>query len=373
VTLRVGMLAPITHGYPPSGYGPWERVTHDLTETLVETGHDVVLFAPSDSVTSAELHPTVSAPLSEMHGHNWRNLEDEHIAAALCGAAKADVDVVHSHLHVHALAQERLFGGPLLSTLHGVASNRKVREELSKFARRPFVSLSNSERQFHPELNYVATIPNGIRTEEFPVGDGSGGYLAFVGRLAPEKAPHRAIDIAREAGIPLLMAGTIEDRYRDYATSVLAKVGPGVDYLGSLERPDLAIMLAGASGLLMPLEWDEPFGLVVVESLSSGTPVVAWNRGAMPEILEPGRTGFLVGDVDEAVAAIGKLKEIDREDCAATARQRFNRYVMADAYARVYEELALNTSRRASAITKSPKTRSPRRRNRRALPDSPRG
>ena len=346
MTVRVGMLAPITHPYPPIGYGPWERVTHDLTETLVEQGCEVVLFAPEGSITSAHLHPTVEAPLVAIPADEWRRVEDSHIATALAAAADLDLDIIHSHLHVHALALAGRWERPMVSTLHGVAWNRELHQLLRAYAHQPFVSLSDQERAFLPELNYVATIRNGIRSEDFPMGDGQGGYLAFVGRLAPEKAPHLAVEVANRSGRPLLMAGPIEDKYLDYAGGVLRRAGRSVDFLGPLDRPELSILLRDAAATLMPLEWDEPFGLVVVESLASGTPVIAWRRGAMPEIVDDGATGFLVDDVEGALSALDAVGALSRDRIAAEARRHFDRAVMASSYADVYERLALRSSPR---------------------------
>jgi glycosyltransferase involved in cell wall biosynthesis len=334
---RIGMLAPITHPCPPPGYGPWERVAHDLTERLVADGHEVTLFATADSETRASLVATVEAPLSSVPPSERRQIEDEHIATAMGIASDGRFDVVHSHLHVHALSYAERLPCPLLTTLHGAAWDAAHYDELRQYAYLPFVSLSDRERDFMPELNYVATIPNGIRMEDFPPGRGTGGYVAFVGRLAPEKAPHLAVEVARQTGLLLRMAGVIEDRYRGYAEGVLAEGAGIVDYLGSLDRPELSLLLRDAMALVMPLEWDEPFGLVVVEALASGTPVVAWRRGAMPEIVEEGVTGYLVGDVQDAVNALSKVSAISREVCAAQARRRFSDAVMAARYGEVYD------------------------------------
>lgn len=340
MTVRVGMLAPITHPYPPSGYGPWERVTHDLTESLVEMGHDVVLFAAEGSVSSADLHVTAEAPLSLRPDQDHRLLEDHHIETAMRAAAERELDVVHSHLHVHGLAFARFASCPVVTTLHGVAWNRDTHDALRDNSALPYVSLSESERWFLPDLNYVATVPNGIDTDDFPFGERDEGYIAFVGRISPEKAPHLAVEVSRQTGRHLLMAGVVEEKYREYAEWVLAAVGPKVDFLGPLDRPELSVLLRGAAATIMPLQWDEPFGLVVVESLCSGTPVVAWRRGAMPEIIDDGVTGFLVDDVPAAVEALDRLGTISRAECARLARARFDRRVMAESYAGVYEMVA---------------------------------
>lgn len=337
--VRIGMIAPITHPYPPPGYGPWERVTHDLTERLVRDGHDVTLFATAASVTEAALVATVDEPADVVPPEQRRELEDRHIRVAVEWARSNEVDVLHSHLHVHVLRHADRLTRPLVTTLHGSAWNTEHHEALRRHAELPFVSISDKERDFLPELNYLATIPNGVRMDEFPPGDGSEGYLAFVGRLAPEKAPHLAVELAKRAQRPLLMAGVIEDVHLDYAKRILDEVGRDVDFLGPLNRPELSLLLQKAEGLVMPLSWDEPFGLVVVESLASGTPVVAWRKGAMPEIVDDGVTGFLVDDVGAAAEAVSRLSSLQRFDCVEAARTRFSDAAMAAAYGAVYDTL----------------------------------
>ena len=334
--VRIGMLAPITHPYPPLGYGPWERVTHDLTERLVLDGHDVTLFAPAGSETKAELIETADAPLVSTPWIDRRAAEDLHVETAMTVAGDGAFDIVHSHLHIHALPFADQIPCPMLTTLHGAAWAPAHHDLLRRHSDLPFVSLSDRERAFLPELNYVATIPNGIRVEEFPPGDGSGGYVVFVGRISPEKAPHLAVEVARRSGRHLLMAGIIEDQYRRYARDCLLSTGEFVDFLGPLDRPELSLLLRDATALLMPLQWDEPFGLVVVESLASGTPVIAWRRGAMPEIIDDGVTGFIVDDVASAVEALSRVDDLSRAGCARVARARFDDATMAAAYANVY-------------------------------------
>ncbi len=347
--MRIGMLAPISHPYPPPGYGPWERVAHDLTEALVAAGHDVTLFAPAGSQTAARLVPTAPEP------GGCRLAEEEHLAVAMAAAAGGALDVLHSHLHVHALAFAPLLPCPIVTTLHGAAWNEEHHRLLRRHAARPFVSLSDAERRFLPELNYVATVPNGIRVQDFPLGDGAGGYLAFVGRMAPEKAPELAVEVARQAGIPLRMAGIVEPQHQEFFdVAVRPGLVGGVEYTGPLERPELARLLAGAAGLVMPLRWDEPFGLVVVEALAAGTPVVAWRRGAMPEIVRHGETGFVVDGVTGAAAAVAKRADLDRAACRADAERRFGDAAMAAGYAAAYERVLSSRSPAAAPSTPPP-------------------
>jgi glycosyltransferase involved in cell wall biosynthesis len=345
--MRIGMLAPISHPYPPPGYGPWERVTSDLSESLVTAGHEVVLFAAATSRTAAHLISTVPVTLDEIPAARRRDTEQHHIDTALTAAADLELDVLHSHLHVHVLERSHRLRVPIVSTLHGVASSRDVHPMLRRHADSAFVSLSDSERDFLPELNYVATVANGIRTEDFPAGTGGDRYVLFVGRIAPEKAPHLAVEAARSAGFELLLAGGIDEKNRAYADQVLGELGQDARYLGPVGREELADLLSGAHATIMPLQWDEPFGLVVVESMAAGTPVVAWTRGAMPEIIEDGVTGFLVENVHQAVAALRQVYRLSRTDCTRTAKRRFDRTVMAGAYLGVYEREIATASHRA--------------------------
>jgi glycosyltransferase involved in cell wall biosynthesis len=315
-------------------------VTHDLTESLVAKGHEVTLFATALSRTSADLVVTAETPLSEVPPADRRAIEDQHIENAIEAIDQEHTDVVHSHLHVHVLQHADRLSPPVVTTLHGSAWDRAHHRQLRRHAHRPFVSLSDRERLFLPDLNYVATVPNGIRLDDFPAGDGAGGYLTFVGRLAPEKAPLWAIECARRSGRRLKIAGVIEEAHRDYAEKVLARCRDGIEYLGPLQRPDLSNLLMDSDGLLMPLTWDEPFGLVVVEALASGTPVVAWARGAMPEIVADGVTGYLVDDVEAATLAVSKLGSISRDICRVHAETRFSDSVMAQRYGVVYEAIS---------------------------------
>lgn len=355
--LRIGMLAPISHPVPPSGYGPWERVTANLVEELVGLGHAVTLFAAGGSQTSADLvvtapHPLAGPPPSHPDGGSVEALdprvwEELHIGTAASAAREGSFDVVHSHLHAHALPFAPLLPCPLLTTLHGAAWNKAVHPLLGAYADQPFVSLSIAERRFFPGLNYVATVHNGIRIDGFAPGPG-GGPVVFVGRLAPEKAPDLALAAAETAGVDIVLAGMVEEQHGDFFEQrIRPRLRPNrAEYVGALTAPEVAALYRTASALIMPLRWDEPFGLVVVEALASGTPVVAWRRGAMPELVEDGVTGFLVDSVAEAATAIGRLDAIDRSACRADAERRFGARTMADGYVAAYRKVIATANAR---------------------------
>jgi glycosyltransferase involved in cell wall biosynthesis len=337
------MIAPIAHRLPPRGYGPWEQVVSDLTTGLVTGGHDVTLFAPASTVTNADLVATVPDafadwPLDEMPP-DARVWEEVHIARAMETVTRGEFDIVHSHLNVHPLGYARHLDTPIVTTLHGSAWNRSIHPALEMFSDLPFVSLSESERSFFPGLNYVATVPNGIDCDAIRFSPDDGDSLLFVGRMAPEKQPHLAIEVARKAGRTLVLAGPVEAKHRDYFDE---QVSPGIDdrdvvYLGPLDRAEVLSLYPTGLALLMPLAWEEPFGLVVVEALASGTPVIAWRRGAMPELIRDGVTGALVDDVDGAVSALENTAWIDRMACRHDAETRFSVDAMTGGYVSAYE------------------------------------
>ena len=341
--LRLALISPITHPLPPPGYGPWEQVVWDLAEALVDAGHEVTVFGPPVPTARFQVVATVPAPLTRMEGpSDGRVWEELHIAEAAAVVAGSDFDVVHNHLHVHALGYSPFLGCPMVTTLHGVAWNEAVHPALARWRHLPFVSISEAERAFYPDLDYVATVPNGIDTERFPLGGGSGGYLLFVGRLAPEKAPHLAIATARRARTKLILAGVVEEIHRPYFEAEVRPHlgGEAVDYLGPVSREELAGLYGEALALVMPLTWDEPFGLVAAEAMTCGTPVIGWRRGSLPELIDPGVTGILVGSVEEAAAAVAQVGSLDRGVCRQRALARFDRAVMAACYVDVYQRLS---------------------------------
>lgn len=358
--LSIAMLAPITRPLPPAGYGPWEQVAHNLTEALVRLGHDVTLFAAAGSRTSARLvettpHALETWPSVERQADqrfdpatgflegppDARAWEQLHVARCMEQARDGVFDVVHSHLHVHALVFGRLIPCPLVSTLHGAAWVRALHPVLRAYRDLPYVSLSGAERQLLPELNYVATVYNGVRLNDFPFEPVKDDDLLFAGRMAPEKGPAEAIAVARRSGRRLLLAGPIEPQHRVYfETEVKPHIdGSAVEYLGALSQRELGAIYRRAAAVLFMINWCEPCSMVGIEAQASGTPLIGTRCGYLPEIIQDGITGFLVDSVDSAVEAVGRLHSIDPAACRGNVETRFSVSAMARGYADVYQAL----------------------------------
>ena len=358
--LRIAILAPVSWPVPPEGYGPWEQVAANLTEELVRRGHEVTLFAASGSKTRAHLvattpHPFSLWPEDETKARarldpesgllvgppDFRALEQRHIAICMEAAGAGRFDLVHSHLHVHALVFSRLIPCPMVSTLHGAAWVQAHHPIFEHYRDQPYVSISNAERAFKPDLNYVATVYNGINLDTFPFCNDKEDYLLFAGRLSPEKGTAEAVQIALKCGIPLRMAGMIEPQYQDYYDQQIKPHvdGRNVTYLGLLSQRELAPHYQRAKGVLCPILWDEPFGLTGVEAQACGTPMIGTRRGAFPELIRNGETGFLIDDVQSGVEAVKRLDQIDPQTCRNNVEMRFSAAVMADGYEGVYRKL----------------------------------
>jgi len=326
--VKVAVLASVAHSVPPRSYGPWEQVASTLTEGLVVRGHDVTLFATADSTTSARLHAEAPAGYEEDHTVDAKVYEALHIASAF---ERADeFDIISNQFDFLPLAFSRLVNTPVVTTIHGFSSERILPVFRAYNDIGHYVSISQSDR--HPDLTYSATIHHGIDVDQFTFGAGDGGYLLFLGRIHPDKGTHEAIEVARLAGLPLIIAGVVQDDeyfQREIAPHV---DGHRVDYIGPVGPSDRDRLLGGAVALLHLIDFEEPFGLSVVESLAAGTPVIARSRGSMPEIIRDGVTGFLVHSAPDAVAAVKAVHAIDRQDCRADVVARFTADRMVDAY-----------------------------------------
>ena len=338
--LRIAMIAPVSWRTPPGGYGPWELATHTLTEALVARGHDVTLFAAAGSRTAGRLVETVPAALSEAPHLDAKVHEMLHVAAAFERAG--EFDVLHSQADLVPLAFSRLVETPLVATIHGLGSPETQERVLPIWRAYDdhvhYVAISDADR--HPALTYAATIHHGLDLADWPFHDpGTDAPLVFFGRMHPDKGPDAAIAIARAAGRPLVMAGIVHDEgyFRE-------RVEPHVDgervrYLGNVEGAARAEVLGGGAALLHPIGFDEPFGLSVIEAMACGTPVIAYDRGSMPELIRDGVNGFLVRDVEGAVAAVGRLGEIDRGACREDVEARFSAARMGAEYEGLYRRV----------------------------------
>jgi glycosyltransferase involved in cell wall biosynthesis len=329
------VVASIAHSVPPRSYGPWEQVASTLAEGLVARGHDVTLFATADSTTAGRLHAEAPAGYEEDPSVDAKVYEALHIAAAF---ERADeFDVISNQFDFLPLVFSRLVRTPVVTTVHGFSSERIVPVYRAYDDIAHYVSISDSDR--HPDLQYAATIHHGTDVSSFTVGAGDGGYLLFLGRIHPDKGTAVAIEVARRAVLPLVIAGVVHDEAY-FQAEVLPHIdGAAVTYVGPIGPAQRDPLLGGARALLHLIDFEEPFGLSVVESLAAGTPVIAHRRGSMAELLRDGVTGFLVDDLDGAVAAVARLGGIDRAACRSDAAQRFSAERMVEDYELLFERI----------------------------------
>ena len=335
IAIRIAVLSPVSWRTPPRHYGPWEFVVSLLTEELVRLGLDVTLFATGDSQTSAKLIAVCPQPYSEDSSVDPKVAECLHISEVF--ERSADFDLIHNHFDFLPLTYSGLVETPVVTTIHGFSSPAIIPVYKKYNARGHYVAISESDKS--PELDYVATVHHGIDVAQFAFSAAAGTYLLFFGRIHPEKGVREAIEVAKRAGIKLVIAGIIQDR--DYFnTEVEPHVdGTTVEYLGSVGPDRKADMLGGALALLHLISFDEPFGLSLIESMACGTPVIAFRRGSMPELIQHGETGYLVDDVEGAVKAVSAIRTIDRSACRADVERRFTSARMARDYVRVYEQI----------------------------------
>jgi len=340
------MLAPIAWRTPPRHYGPWEQVVSLLTEGLVRRGVDVTLFATADSLTGAHLRAVCPTGYEEDRALDAKVWEGLHISEVFEHAA--EFDLIHNHFDFLPLTYSRLTTTPLVVTIHGFSSER-ILPVYRKYDRTAhYVAISNADRA--PGLRYAATVYHGIDLSGFTFRPEAGDYLLFFGRIHPDKGAYEAIQIARRTGRKLILAGVIQDDayYRTQVEPYLD--GDRVTYVGSADPTRRNELLGGALALLHPIAFDEPFGLSVVEAMACGTPVIAFERGSMREVVADGETGFLVRTVEEAVAAIGPagadgpLRRLDRAACRRHVEQRFSVERMVDGYLEVYRKVLENRS-----------------------------
>jgi glycosyltransferase involved in cell wall biosynthesis len=337
--MRIAQIAPLAEAVPPKLYGGTERVVSWLTEELVRQGNEVTLFASGDSCTSAQLVPC--GP----QGLRLKGVRDHtaHQLVMLDNVLRRadEFDVIHFNIDLLPFPMFQSLAHKCVTTLHGRLDLADYHPVYRTFSKMPLVSISGSQRLPMPSnANWLATIHHGLPPSVCPPGPG-GQYLAFLGRISPEKGPDRAIEIAKRSGVPLKMAAKVDKADEEYFNQTIRPLldHPLIEFIGEIDEGQKSAFLGNALGLVFPIDWPEPFGLVMIEAMSTGTPVIAWRNGSVSEVIEHGVTGLIVGSMDEAVAAVGALPSFSRSAVRKRFEQRFTASHMADAYFEAYEAL----------------------------------
>ena len=341
--MRIAQIAPLYESVPPKLYGGTERVVAHLSDELVRRGHDVVLFASGDSTTLAELVPCrdVALRLDETK-LSW-DLPAHFSMLAEVRRRADDFDILHFHLECYHFPMFSDLADRTLTTVHGRQDVKDLRKFYQVYPNYPLVSISDGQRRPVPRLRWIRTIPHGYPKSQYAFSRvPKGGYLAFLGRIAPEKGVDRALAIAERTGIPLHIAAKIDFADRGYfnnCISPLLSSTPNATYIGEIAEAEKARFLGNALALVFPIDWPEPFGLVMIEAMACGTPVIAFNRGSVPEVIEDGVTGFIVESVEEAAEAVGRVATLDRARIRDTFERRFSAEIMAMGYEAAYRDV----------------------------------
>ncbi|TSD85815.1 glycosyltransferase family 4 protein [Mycobacterium sp. KBS0706] len=351
--MKIAQIAPLYEAVPPRLYGGTERIVAHLCDALVDLGHDVTLFSSADADTRATLVPVRDqairldpCPLKSGYAahlsmlHELRRRADE-------------FDILHFHVDLIHFPLFEAIAPRTVTTLHGRLDLKDLAEAYRRWPHYPLISISDSQRLPLADANWAATVHHGLAEELFhPAPAPRGDYLAFLGRIAPEKRPDRAIEIARRSGRRLRIAAKVDEADRVYFREEIEPLlsDPLVEFIGEIGDADKSEFLGNAAGLLFPIDWPEPFGLVMIEAMGCGTPVIAWACGSVPEVIDHGVSGFIVRSMDEAVAAVGQLPELDRGKIRRSFERRFSSRVMAQEYIRTYEKLAAASGWPARAL-----------------------
>jgi glycosyltransferase involved in cell wall biosynthesis len=338
--MKIAQIAPLVESVPPRLYGGTERVVSWLTEELVRQGHDVTLFASGDSRTAARLEPIVPRALRLQGIHDC--IPSNTLMLDRVIARQHEFDVLHFHTDFFHYPLFRSVSHRTVTTLHGRQDLPSLPDLYRAFPDMPLVSISNHQRRPVPDVNWRGTVYHGMPRDLFRLGPGDGGYLAFLGRICADKGILPAIEIARQAGMPLRVAAKVDpadQEYFDQQVKPVLEVSPHVTFIGEINDARKQQFLGEAKALLFPIAWPEPFGLVMIESMACGTPVIAFNSGSVPEILEDGVTGFVVDTVEQAAAQVGKLDGLSRSRVRTRFEERFSVEAMARAYVKIYEDL----------------------------------
>jgi glycosyltransferase involved in cell wall biosynthesis len=332
--MKIAVLSPVAWRTPPRHYGPWEQMASNLTEGLVAAGMEVTLFATGDSITAATLKSVVEKGYEDERGQDAKVLECLHISHLMEQAG--DFDLIHNHFDFLPLTYSGLIKTPVITTIHGFSSERIIPVYQKYNSQGHYVSISDANR--HPLLNYLGTIYNGLDTANFKFSPAAGEYLLFFGRIHPDKGTAEAIQIALKSKRKLIIAGIIQDEHY-FKEQVEPWLNEDIVFLGSAGPEQRNDLLGAAYALLHPINFEEPFGLSVAEAMLCGTPVIAFDRGSMPELIKHGKTGFLVHDIADATEAVAMLNNIDRAECFRWAKEQFSKEKMVEDYLNLYHQI----------------------------------
>ncbi len=340
--MRIAQVAPLHESVPPKYYGGTERIVHYLTEELIKKGHEVTLFASADSKTSAKLIPCCPQALRLAKNSQDRLAHHILMLDKVIQRAK-EFNLIHFHIDYLHFPLMRLINIPHLTTLHGRLDIPDLIPLYQEFKDIPLVSISNYQQRPLPFVNWIGTVYHGLPKDLYRFYAKPGEYLAFLGRISPEKRPDRAIKIAERAGMKLLIAAKVDEADRQYYEGIIKPMlkSPWVEFIGEISDREKNEFLGKAYALLFPIDWPEPFGLVMIESMACGTPVIAWRCGSVPEVIEEGITGFIVESIEEAIQALEKVKDLKRILCRKAFERRFTSERMAEDYLRLYRKLII--------------------------------
>lgn len=338
--MRIAQISPLAEAVPPKFYGGTERVVSWLTEELVRLGHDVTLFASGDSFTTANLVPGCEQALRliGVRDHTASNL----VMLDNVRRRADEFDIIHCHIDVLQYPMFQDMPHKLVTTLHGRLDLLDYFPVYNAYPHMPLVSISDSQRRPMPShVNWLATVHHGLPEQVCPYYAEGGDYLAFLGRISPEKGPDRAIEIAKRSGMKLKIAAKVDSADRDYFTAVVEPMldHPLIEFIGEIDEHQKRDFVGHAKALLFPIDWEEPFGLVMIESMSAGTPVIAWRMGSVPEVIKDGVGGVLIESLDEGVAAVEKVRTMDRAKVRHYFESRFTARRMAQDYVAAYEKM----------------------------------
>jgi glycosyltransferase involved in cell wall biosynthesis len=332
--MKVAVLSPVAWRTPPEHYGPWEQMASNLTEELIKLGVEVTLFATGDSLTSGTLNAVIPKGYECVRNQDAKVVECLHISNLMEHAK--EFDIIHNHFDFLPLTYSKLIKTPIITTIHGFSSDKIIPVYKKYNDNCHYVSISDSDR--HPSLRYLSTVYNGLNVDDFSLNEKPEDYLLFFGRIHPDKGTVEAIEIAKKSNRKLKIAGIIQDS-NYFEQKVKPHLHDEIEFIGHAGPALRNKLLGNAVALLHPINFNEPFGLSVVEAMMCGTPVIAFNRGSMPELIQHQKNGFLVNDVSEAVDAVSKLNLINRKNCSEAAKEKFSGTKMTKEYLELYKKI----------------------------------